>query len=274
VAALVSIGSFSRLTHLSVKALRHYQDVGLLEPAAVDGVTGYRRYGIDQIADAQLIRRLRALEMPVDDVRAVLQAPDEPSRNRIVLAHLDRMERRLDETQAAVVSLRSLLSEPVSPAAVEIRSCPDTRVLALREQVNHTDIQAWCSDAFGRLDAAVRQAGLEPAGPSGGLYPQEYFEHGRGVVTVFVPVDRAASVAAPMQVIDLPAATLAVALHLGPYADLDRTYGALGGSLAERRIQGAGPIREHYLVTPAETDDPRRLRTEVCWPVDPARATS
>lgn len=61
---LVAIGEFSRLTHLSVTTLRHYHEVGLLEPAAIDPFSAYRRYDTEQAHTAQLIRRLRQLELP------------------------------------------------------------------------------------------------------------------------------------------------------------------------------------------------------------------
>ena len=73
---LVSIGDFSRMTHLSIKALRFYHDQGLLEPARIDPSTGYRFYEPGQVPVAQVIRRFRDLDMPLDQVRAVLQAPD------------------------------------------------------------------------------------------------------------------------------------------------------------------------------------------------------
>jgi DNA-binding transcriptional MerR regulator len=61
---LVSIGDFSRMTHLSVKALRFYHDQGLLEPARIDPATGYRFYEPAQVPLAQVIRRFRDLDMP------------------------------------------------------------------------------------------------------------------------------------------------------------------------------------------------------------------
>ena len=73
------MGDFSRATHLSVKTPRHYHQTGLLEPAAVNPDTGYRYYSAGQIPAAQVIRRLRDLEMPVADVNAVLAAPDSPA---------------------------------------------------------------------------------------------------------------------------------------------------------------------------------------------------
>ena len=78
--ATLSIGEFSKLTHLSVKALRHYHDVGLLVPAAVDSESRYRRYDTSQTHDAQLIRRLRALDMPIDAIRNVITAADGEAR--------------------------------------------------------------------------------------------------------------------------------------------------------------------------------------------------
>ena len=72
----LAIGDFSRATHLNIKTLRHYHRIGLLEPAEVDPGTGHRRYGTDQIPAAQVIRRFRALEMPLEEIHAVISTPD------------------------------------------------------------------------------------------------------------------------------------------------------------------------------------------------------
>src|SRR5271156_5344557 len=107
--AALTIGEFSRMTHLSVKTLRHYHEVGLLAPAEVDPASGYRYYTTYQVPTAQVIRRLRDLEMPVEQVGAVLVAPDPATRNALIGAHLQRMEGQLEQTRAAVASLRSLV---------------------------------------------------------------------------------------------------------------------------------------------------------------------
>ena len=72
--------------------------------------------------------------------------------------------------------------------------------------------------------------------------------------------------------LDLPAADVAVLMHDGPFADLDRTYGALGTFVAIQRIGVDGPIREHYLVA-GDDVDPAEHRTEVCWPITVPPAT-
>ena len=92
----LSIGDFSRMTYLSVKALRHYHDLGLLEPADVDPHTGYRSYDTAQVPTAQVIRRFRELGMPVEQVKAVLNAPDLAERNALIASYLKRMESQLE----------------------------------------------------------------------------------------------------------------------------------------------------------------------------------
>ena len=82
-AAGLTVGDFSRATHLSVKTLHHYHQVGLLEPATVNPDTGHRYHSAYQIATAQVIGRLRDLEMPVAGITAVLAAPDAPARNAL-----------------------------------------------------------------------------------------------------------------------------------------------------------------------------------------------
>src|SRR5258708_21143133 len=111
----LSIGDFSQITHLSVKTLRRYHEAGLLQPAEVDPHTGYRYYATTQVPTAQVIRRFRELGMPVREVREVLYTTDPQARSALIAAHLDRLENQLDETPAAVTSLRRLLHPPTPP---------------------------------------------------------------------------------------------------------------------------------------------------------------
>jgi DNA-binding transcriptional MerR regulator len=264
---LVTIGDFSRMTHLSVKALRHYHDVGLLEPADIDRSSGYRRYDASQVPIAQVIRRFRDLGMPVEEVKSVLDAPDVATRNQVIVAHLERMEGQLAETQATVASLRAVLEAPEAPAAVEYRTVGAVNVLAITEIVTAPEIEAWWADAFRELREAIDQTGIERVGPDGCLYPNEMFELEVGEMVAFVPVAGDAQQSGRVRLETLPPVELAIMLHQGSYDQLDQTYGALGTSVATQAIGVEGPIREHYLVSPLDEPDPSALRTEVCWPV-------
>src|SRR5258707_821110 len=85
----LSIGDFSRITHLSVKTLRRYHEAGLLQPAEVDPHTGYRYYATTQVPTAQVIRRFRELGMPVREVRDVLATTDPQARGALIAGHLE-----------------------------------------------------------------------------------------------------------------------------------------------------------------------------------------
>ncbi len=268
---MLTIGEFSRMTHLSVKALHHYHDVGVLAPAAIDPSSGYRIYGADQVGSAQVIRRLRDLGMPLDSIRAVLLAPDLAARNREIAAHLARMERQLEQTQVAVSGLRALLSGPAPRPRIEFRTIPAVTALAIAEVVTVADVMAWGDSAMGELAAALGASGLAQAGAFGALFPGEFFELERSEITVFAPVEQPAGArtgagagAGRVRLIRIGGTEAAVAVHDGPAEDIDRTYGALGTAVAERAIGVDGPIREYY---PDGFDAAQPHRTEICWPV-------
>lgn len=264
--ALLTIGEFSRMTYLSVKALRHYHDVGLLAPIDIDSTTGYRRYSTAQVSTAQAIRRFRELEMPLEQVRAVLDAPDVTTRNEAILDHLRHMQQQLERTQTTVASLQALLEDVHRTAVVERRSIGSMSTLAITEMVGFDDTGEWCGTAFDELHGELSGAGLTPAGPDGALYFSDFFELGLGKVVAFVPITGDADPKGRSERLDLPAADFAVLVHEGPFADLDRTYGALGTHVALQRIGVDGPIREHYLVAGADIE-PDDHRAEVCWPI-------
>lgn len=261
------IGDFSRMTHLSVKALRHYHDVGLLVPAEIDPASGYRFYEPAQVPVAQVIRRFRDLGMPIDEIRTVLQAPDVESRNQVIVAHLQRMESELAATQSVVASLRSLLDRPPAPIEVEHRSVAPVQALTISGEVAVAELDTWWHVAFRELDTALAEAGVPAAGPRGALFSAGFFQLEVGEVVGFIPVRQEIGSQGRARMQDIPSAELAVAVHQRSVADLDQTYGALGTYVAEREIGVDGPIREQYLVSVFDTDDESRHRTEVCWPV-------
>ncbi|WP_019928477.1 MerR family transcriptional regulator [Nocardia sp. BMG111209] len=265
--AYLSIGDFSRASHLTVKTLRHYHRIGLLVPADVDPHTGYRRYRADQLAVAQVVRRFRRLDMPLEEIQAVLAA-DPGSRNERIGAHLDRLREQLGRTQRAVDELRDLLAAGASDdRAIELRSVPEVSAAAITEIVDAADSVAWLQGALGELYAIVAAQGAAVSGPAGGLYADEVFTEHRGEATVFVPCRGPVRAVGRVRAATVPAVELAVATHPGGPDGADRTYAALGAYVARHTLGVPGPIREYYLVGARDTADPAQWRTEIGWPV-------
>ena len=267
----VTIGDFSRMTHLSVKALRHYHEVGLLVPVAIDAASGYRQYDVGQVPVAQVIKRLRDLGMRLDDIAQVLRAPDVGARNRAIVEHLQRMESQLEQTKATVASLRRLLETPDTPQqpTVEFRSIPPTQAVAIQERVAVGDLANWWVRAYEDLHSLVARKRLGTAGPDGALFSSAWFEDEVGDVVAFTPVTTAPDAGRGQRVRPhvVPGVEAAVLLHEGSLTDLDRTFAALGSFVLERAIAVEGPIREYYLVSALDTPDEGRHRTEVGWPI-------
>ena len=261
---MLAIGEFSRMTHLSIRTLRRYHEAGLLEPETVDPSSGYRYYSADQIPVAQVIHRLRELDVPLSDVQRILRSPDPDQRAALVARHVSRLESELARTRAAVVSLRRLLSPEPAPLQVELRAEPTVTVAAVEEVVGEEDVEAWYAGAMAELDAVL---GPESGhGPPGGLYENELFENGRGRLLVYRPSPSPPS-RGRVRPVTLPAVELAVTTHQGEHDGIDVTYGELGSWVVGNALSVAGPVRERYLVGPRDTDDRDAWRTEIGWPV-------
>ena len=259
---MLSIGEFSRLSHLSVRTLRRLHDAGLLEPAAVDRSSGYRSYTVDQIPRAQVIQRLRDLDVPLADVRRIVRAPDPTTRSALVAEHLHRLEAQLDRTRAAVASLQRLLQPAPAELQVELRAVPAAVVAAVEDDVDRDDVLAWYAGAMAELDAVV----VDGAGCPGGLYDNALFETGRGHLLVYRPVAEPPRIGR-VHPATLPPVELAVTTHVGEHHDIDVTYGQLAAWVVDNALAVAGPVRETYLVGPRDTAEPTAWRTEIGWPV-------
>ena len=105
---LIAIGRFAQLTQLSAKALRLYDKRGLLEPAVFDFQTGFRYYRVGQVAMAKRIRLLRSFDMPLEEIRSVLDAPDVATERQLLARQRRRMEQHLATYQRALNELRAL----------------------------------------------------------------------------------------------------------------------------------------------------------------------
>jgi DNA-binding transcriptional MerR regulator len=272
-AASLPIGDFSRATQMSIKTLRHYHRVGLLEPADVDQFSGHRRYTTDQIPTAQVIRRFRELDMPIDEIRGVLAAPDITARNELMAAHLNRLEEGLARTQKAVATLRDLLAAP-QPAlpAISHRSVPAASAAAVSAVIDIDDAGPWYQGAVGELRATLGAQGLPATGAPGGIYEADLFTAERGRAMVFIGCTGQVRPVGRVEAVVVPAAELAVIVHRGSHDDVDRSYGALATHVAQHALAVEGPIREYYLSGRLDTPDESAWRTEIGWPIFQTRA--
>jgi DNA-binding transcriptional MerR regulator len=256
------------MTQLSVKTLRHYHEVGILEPDRIDPATGYRYYMPQQVPTAQVVRRLRDLDMPIADVRTVLtSAPSE--RNALIAGHLQRLESQLAATRSAVESLRAILERPEAETTpIEHRSVAPAPAAAITATVDRDDLLPWWQGAMGELRATVAaESSLAPTGVPGALFGFDIFARDHGAATVFIPVDGVVRPVGRVESVTIPAAELAIVSHSGSHNDVDIAYSALGDYATRHEISVEGSLREYYERFFWDTDDSAQWVTALCWPV-------
>lgn len=193
--SLLSSGEFARRSRLSPKAMRLYEQQGLLVPDEVDEVSRYRWYRPERLADARLIVWLRRLDMPLADVARVLAAPD-AERAGLVAEYWERAEARFAAQRYLAAHVRGLVSGYeggfTMSGTVHTREIPQQLVLTEQRHVTPEELPAWIGAATMRLIAAAEPAG-GMAGPSFVVYHGEVNHDSDGPVEVCVPVDPAAA---------------------------------------------------------------------------------
>lgn len=239
---LPSIGRFARLTGLTVKALRHYDAEGLLSPAhVVDGpATGTtRRPG----PRCDHVRRLRELELPLDEIAAVLHAEPDTVRERLAV-HRARLQGRAVEVRQLIQGLDLLIDgkEPlVQETTVEpgLEELPELHVAVIADRVAVDDMFTFVPGTIDRLTAWLAERGLECTNAVTFLRePVHGIENDRLDVEVGVEVPEGTAGDEVVSVRTYPAARAAVHEHRGSYQGLPTVYsrkGSLVRSLRGRR---------------------------------------
>ncbi|MFG1678836.1 MerR family transcriptional regulator [Nonomuraea sp. NPDC049269] len=151
---LLPIGQFAQLARLSVKQLRHYDEIGLLRPACVDAATGYRYYRAAQARTALSIGLLRSLDVPLPVVGQVLAG----SQGALESVR-DSLEAELARRRRALASLERVMADGLPATQVRIVTEPAHRVALVRERADGpADIARATSTAAARLMAGMYRA--------------------------------------------------------------------------------------------------------------------
>ncbi|MET9774847.1 MerR family transcriptional regulator [Streptomyces sp. NPDC006367] len=165
---LLTIGAFAARARLSAKALRLYDRLGLLAPAHVDEVTGYRYYRAGQVEHARLVALLRQLDMPLAQIAEVVRA-DGPDAAALLGAYWADVEARVAGQRALAAYLRARLSgrssEVYEKFAVETVDVPGQVLITETRHTLADELPTWIGASLGRLEEAARGCGGVTAAP-------------------------------------------------------------------------------------------------------------
>lgn len=183
---MLTIGAFSKGSRLSLKALRLYDEMALLRPAAVDPQNGYRYYGEDQLELARLIGLLRSLEMPLAQIAEVV-ALDGMAAVKSIGTYWQGVEADVSTKRKLVRYLvRYLSGKGVNMFAVETRQLLDQQVATIERKVLVGDLSAFIDEGMRTVYDLLSRASAETGIPFV-LYHGEVNTDSDGPVEVCVP---------------------------------------------------------------------------------------
>lgn len=268
---LLRIGLFSRLTAISVRMLRHYQEQGVLEPAATDPFTGHRFYAPAQLTDAHWIVRLRDAGLPVSEIGQVMANRDDPEQlHAIMSAHRDRLDgerAKLDGMDAALARMSTYLQESTMDINVRRVHMPAMTVASLRRVLPAYNDEGQLWQEIGPLMA---QSGAIPFSDEDGLggatfHDPEYRETDVDV-EAWLKVTAPFEAVSPLECREVPAQDVVMATLRGSYEGMPEVTAAAGAYIAAHDLQ-TGPMFNIYRVSPMQNPDPASWVTDVCFPI-------
>ena len=245
------IGEFSRFGRVSVKMLRHYDDLGLLKPARVDRDTGYRYYAADQLPRLNRIVALKDLGFRLEQIGMMLDGDlnDEQMRGMLKLRRAE-LEQAMEATAAQLAQVDARLSQlgrAESPAYdVVLRSVPPQQVAAIRQTMSADD--ATVTALFEELEAYVaRYRARAPLPPLLVYHDAEYPEAAEDI-EVMIPVLGLVPPDDRIVARELPGhGSMACLVHTGGYDGLTEAFAVLLRWIERHGYTVAGPTREVYL---------------------------
>lgn len=272
---MFKIGDFSKLSQVSVKTLRYYDELGLLKPVEVDKWSGYRYYSADQLPRLNRILALKDLGLSLDEIaRSLDDLPAAQIRGMLRLKQVEAKERvREEEERLARVEarLKQIEVEGKMPTyEVVLKSILPQRVASLRGTIPTYSGQGLL---WGELEAYLGRQGIRPIAPCLTIYHDPEYREREVDAEVCETVEATVQGGnGRVKIYDLPAVPkMASLVHHGSFQTLGEAYSALMTWIQTNGYRIVGPNREHYLQTgpngQVRQDDPSYV-TEIQLPVE------
>ena len=249
---MFKIGEFSRLSRVSVRMLRHYDQLGLLTPSQTDSFTGYRYYSAEQLPRLNRILALRDLGFSLEQIGGMLEE-DVSTDQLLGMLKLKRaeVEEQMKSEQQKLkrleVRIRQMNESPKHASYdVVLRDIEPELVAAYREVAADDDR---LQQMFDMLETYVaRYEGARADKPPLSIYYDDEYREKDMDVEVAVPLRYPIPENESMRVRQLPRlSNVACVVHVGEYSEIYQAYNALLAWIEANDFQMTGPIREIYL---------------------------
>ncbi len=268
---MLKIGEFSKLSRVSIRMLRHYDEIDLLAPAAIDPHTGYRYYSEDQLPIVCRITALKDLGFGLSLIGEILACGE----NREQIDHYLAIRQIELEQQAADTARRlrlldtarrRLQKEEATMYDVTLKSLPERQVASVRMTIPSYDQEGMLWSILVSETASLHIQPDDPCYCSVIFHDGEYRESD-------VDVEAQKTVKGSYHNTEhvkfkiMPPVTFASATYQGPYSEINAVNAAVAAWVRDNGYIYDAPAFNIYHISPHETQNPEEFVTEICYPV-------
>jgi len=271
---MIRIGDFSRISLVSIKTLRYYDEVGLLHPAKVDDFTGYRYYTYDQLSRLHRILALKDLGFPLEQIGRLLDENISAEQLRGVLKlRKTEIEQRVSEEQERLARVEARLKlieqeHVMNKIDVVVKKIEPFKIASVRDVIPTYSEQG---EIWSELEGYLAAQRVRPVGPCLTMYHDEGYKEHDVDAEVAEPIVADLPETPRVRVRTLPAVEVVSAVHRGPYTSLGEAIEAVIQWTEANGYRIVGPEREIYLQPGRNGSqaDPDTV-TEIQFPVEKA----
>ena len=247
---MLKIGEFSKLSRVSVRMLRHYDEIGLLKPAEIDRFTDYRYYREDQLPIAGRIAALKDMGFSLADIVRILEAYDNREKlDQFFSARQEELEALSRDTAYKLTLLdaarKRLRKEEDMSFNVTLKTIPERYAATIRMIIPRYEDEGMI---WGKLTEETCRMNLVEDDPC--LCAVTYYPDTEHV-----------------KFRTLPKVTVASCTYQGSYTQITDVYAAVIAWMEANGYEPAEPMFNIYHVSPHETQNPDEFVTEICYPV-------
>lgn len=264
---LFSIGAFADMTRLSIKALRLYDQLGLLQPLHVDPQTGYRYYGVDQLSSARMIRNMREMEMPLATIRQVLAAlPSVPAQAEVLLREYEEMRIwQVEQIRTQIQQFIQQIQQEQNPMSLEVnvKQIKSQQVLSAVHHIKVNKLDETIRTSVDSMYTMLKEQNVEATDAPFGIFHGAINEQEDGPLEICLPVNGQVAGRGNVQVKQLEGGDAACVMMLGAQTDFPAILGAYDAAadwINKNGYSTAEPPREIWHSGPGE--DPKM---EIVW---------
>ena len=268
---MLRIGEFSKLSRVSIRMLRHYDDIGLLKPAETDQFTGYRYYSPEQLPVIGRITALKDMGFSLADIVKILEIYE----NRDELDdYLMKRQLELEEISKTAQQQMRLLDtarkrlrkEQNMSYNVSIKTIPERYAATVHMTIPHYEDEGLVWQILGEETAPLNMVPADPCLVAAEYLDDEYKEENVELIA-WKTVKGKYPDTEHVKFKTLPPVKVASCMVKGGYEQMPEVYGAVISWVNDNGYECAGPMFNIYHVSPHETQDPNEYVTEVCYAV-------